>query len=245
MLIYQQEGGSRSIGASAASGSGFRINVVTNLENSEVWGIEFLVLTNLSTYQIMVQPFKVMPLLVFLHPDAIQDLLNQADVLAQQGIVVRGGAVSENSIWVGIEEDVSSTDIWMSTEGLVQRFQYLTRQHEGSGVVYSQYLKHLYIDWPRVNEFPLVAQESHTYDIYITSYGVTSPAGSGSYELSSVQGEIARYRVVQFYSGMSLPSEEVMGVPSFGPFYVHPELLKKRCNSGDSRNRFGLAERTE
>jgi len=226
VLIYQQEGGSRSIGASATSGSGFRINVVTNLENSEIWGIEFLVLTNLSTYQIMVQPFKVMPLLVFLHPDAIQDLLNQADMLAQQGIVVRSGTVSENSVWVGIEEDVSSTDIWVSTEGLVQRLQYLVREQEGSGVVQSQYLKHLYIDWPKVNEFPYVAQESHTYDIYLASYGVTSYAGSVSYELSNVQGGIAGYRAVQYSSGVSLPSE-IMGVPSFGPFYVHPELLKK------------------
>ncbi|ACM23731.1 hypothetical protein [Thermotoga neapolitana] len=226
VVVYQYEGGIRSAGGSAASGSGFRIDVVTNVENNRVYGIEFLILVSLSTYEVMIQPIRVMPLMVFLHPGAIQDLLDQAGMLAQQGIVVRGGRVSENSIWVGIEDDVSSTDIWVSDEGLVQRFQYLVREREGSSVVQSQYLKHFYIDWPDIEDFPPVSQENHTYSIYVSAYGMTTPAGSVSYELLNTQGSILIYRLIQYSSGMSIPAE-IMGVPSFGPFYIHSELLEK------------------
>lgn len=227
VVIYQHEGGSQSGGGeSAVFGNGFRVDIITNVEENGVYGVEFVILISPATYQVTFQPFRVLPLPVFLHPDAIQDLLDQADVLAQRGIIVRGGRSSDNSIWVSIEDNTSSTGIWVSSERLVQRFQYLAREQEGSGVVKSQYLKHLYIDWPGVNEFPFVARESHTYDIYISSYGITSPAGSVSYEVSDIQGEIAQYEATQYSFGVSLPLED-MGVPSFGPFYVCLELLKK------------------
>ncbi len=225
VVVYQHEGGTQS-GASAASGSGFRIDIVTDVEKNTVYGIEFIVLFSPSTYQITFQPFKVMPLIVFIHPNAVQDLLNRADMLAQQGIVVRGGRVSENSIWLGIAYNVSSTDIWISNDGFVQRLQYLVRQQEGSAVVQSQYMKHFYIEWQNIKEFPPVARESHTYNIYTSLYGFTTLGGSASYRLSNVQGRVARYSIFQSASGMSAPTEGI-GVPSFGPFYMHPSLLKK------------------
>ncbi|PLV56385.1 hypothetical protein AS006_05755 [Thermotoga sp. SG1] len=53
-----------------------------------------------------------------------------------------------------------------------------------------------------------------------------TPAGSVSYELLNAQGSILIYRLIQYSSGMSMPAE-IMGVPSFGPFYIHPKLLEK------------------
>jgi len=227
VVVYQHEGGTQSGGGeSAASGKGFRIDIVTDIEKNTVYGIEFIVLVSPSTYQITFQPFKVMPLFVFIHPNAVQDLLKKSDMYAKQGIVVRGGRVSENSIWLGIAYNVSSQDFWISNEGLVQRVQVLVKQREGSAVVMSQNVKHFYIEWPNIKEFPPVARESHTYNIYTSMYGFTNLAGSSSYRLSNVQGRVARYSILQSTSGMSTPTES-MGVPSFGPFYIHPSLLKK------------------
>ncbi|KUK13988.1 MAG: hypothetical protein H5T91_00150 [Synergistetes bacterium] len=225
VVVYQYEGGSQS-GRSAVSGRGFMIDIVTNVENNRIYGIEFLILVSPSTYEITVQPIKVTPLFVFIHPSQIQDLLGQAGMLAQQGIVVRGGRFSENSIWLEIADSVSSTALWVSNEGFVQRFQHLERTPEGSAVVQRQYLKHSYIDWPDIEDFPPVFQESHTYNIYVSAYGMITPSGNVNYQLLNAQGRILMYRLVQYSSGVPIPSE-IMGVPSFGPFYIHPKLLQK------------------
>lgn len=222
VVVYQHEGGTQS-GESALYATGYRILIVTDVQNNVSYGIGITLLIHPTDYSIMFTS-ELNPVPVFVHPQEIQDALDNADVY--EGTVVQGGRDIDNSIWIEIADNFSSTAVWISEDGLVKRYQFLERQNQGSGVVRGEYLTHFYIDWPD-EDFPPVAQENHTYNIYSAAFGFMALQGSVSSEFLGVQGNIARYSAT-YSMGTAFPQKaELIGFPSIGPFYIHPDLLKR------------------
>ena len=82
------------------------------------------------------------------------------------------------------------------------------------------------VPWTPVGGFPPAARASAAYQIvYALASGGQSPGGTFWVQPVEVGARLARYRIQARQNGALTPPREQLGIPAFGPHYLHPALL--------------------
>ncbi len=233
-IVYQVEGGSRTAGkegGSAYYSTGYMIMIVTDVVQNVVYGISIVCFTS---PDIMLNPVQVYPLngMAFMTPQGIQDMLKHKDEYAKDGIAVSGGR-AQNGIFLTVTYKTTTTMVVIDDMGRILQFSYKSTDPNSSQVMMGKLLGYTTANWPVVNSFPQIAMGSYTYRVSTYTAmmgGYSSVVGTSQIRYAGVQGRVARYnQTFQTYGTTGMPAQQtnqVFGVPSYGPFYVHPSLLR-------------------
>lgn len=230
VAVYKMSGGMRTIGGgdtSASYGEGYMVSIVTNVEKNVVYGLTVTIFTYPN---FMVFPPN--PTVLFLHvdPRQMRETLAMRDELANQGIIVNGGE-NQDGMWLSISYGMANYTFFTTEDGQVRRFSFLEKQQGGSSTTDAVLMMTFQTDFPSVREFPKVARENHSYNIY--SYdpyytGIKALEGRETMEFERMEGMIAIYRLGYYTMGMGFPiPKEAIGLPCLGPHYIHPDLLRR------------------
>ncbi len=234
VLVYHVEGGSRTAGegsGSALYSTGFIIMIVTNVVRNSVYGITLSCFTR---PDIMLTPPQVYVLngIAFVTPREIEDILSRRDEYAKDGIAV-GGGKTENGYFLTVSYKTSTTMIEVDETGKVIQFSFRETNPSFSQVAMGRFLEQTRANWIFTDSFPRVAMGSYTYTLgsYSPITGYASSIGTSKISFLNVRDGLALYdqtiTIQDPSSGIPIhQTNRIFGVPSYGPFYVHPDLLR-------------------
>ncbi len=232
VLVYRVEGGLSTVGeggGSAFHSTGYMIVIITDVDDKEAYGITIIYYTE---PDIMLTSPQVSPLngMVFINPEQVLKILARKGEYAKDGIAVSGGK-DQNGYSLIISYKTTTTMVVIDEGGKILYYSYKDATLDSSQVVIARFLKALTVNWPELS-FPQIAKSSHVYNLsfYSGITGVTSPVGTSEIEYIKTEGRVAYYnQTISTYDSLGTPITQtlkVLGVPSYGPFYIHPSLLK-------------------
>ena len=235
VAVYRYQGGSRTMSdmgePSGFYGSGYALMMVTNVSRNAIYG---LTLSYIFHQQIYLNAPKVSTLYgqIYVDPREIMEMLDQREEYARQGITVQGGEIGNGLIFLSISYGGTTYAITVNQRGEVLKLSLKSTTPNGSSVSDLEFMGYTRIDWPNLNGFPDVADESHSYSVYAYSQmaGMGVPTGMIQITPTGNQGDFLKvYRQTFSSSQAPMPiTTTLYGLPCYGPHYMHPDLLRRQ-----------------
>ncbi len=233
VVVYYSEGGAGTgIGTtrgSGAYGSGYRIFVVLSSVGNEIYGLDITLLSSpvsgvffTSNIEKLGDPIKGG--LFFVDPKNTDKIVAKKEAPPKCKISGNPGTfILECKDRFSVRKTMFVYD---RKTGLVKEFTVMevTQDFKGknSSVMKGKYMKHFYIDLPKVKKFPPEALNSRTYRMINNMLGM--PFGNIHISFTGVKNGITHYNISM--TGVPVVTKAI-GLPLLGPHYINPVLLKR------------------
>lgn len=232
-VVYTVQTGGRAWEemGSAIALTGYTILLVTNVEGKRVYGLEIRLFNPSGTWntntavKLLNTPFSFLSIA----PDVVETILRESERYLEQGILVEGGPVGNDLFYFAMTSQRDNEEIVTSYEysrdGVIKRGSFTRRSAKGVEAASVELVGVYEVELPTVSETPAVAKQSVAYGCSQGSMGVWVPCGRVELMFEKMDGSISRYR--HSVNGQ-VTQTTVLGTPLFGPFYLHPELLRRK-----------------